>query len=404
MIILKNKQTDKLESTIYNFYYLQFKNNFMKKVLLSTILCFLVFMAISQVQGTIQQVVGTPNVVDILGKSPIVYNFPIKEFDFVLSIPSANSSGVTAAIVNSVLPAAGTWSTPAPFIVAGRTYYGFHYVNSANAINLPFGANTPVKMATVSFSNAVGSLIVRLTDEASAQIIFVTGTSYSTYWSLSANQTLGQDLLGKISAVPISGSVYYANASESTIGTATGSFQYVETNSTILPVVIANFNAVKVAGKVNITWSTATELNSASFVLERSNDVSSFLTLTIISAIGSGANSYTAVDQSPINGTSFYRLKNVDKDGTFTYSSIVKIDFDGNSMSVYPSPAHSYLNLNVTDASLFGTVASIIDISGKNLMALVIAGNSQKLNVSTLLPGIYFIKMSNGSSLKFIKQ
>lgn len=266
---------------------------------------------------------------------------------------------------------------------------------TGNNANRTYTAGTEYLLGTVVLDAAIPTSAVDIADYPNNQINSTGPTTNGFYMTVDGN------------AVDNDAGIFYGNPTTNS-PVNSGNINGLSTmafNTQILPVTLVNFGATKSLGKVDIAWSTATELNSAGFVVERSGNARSFIGIANVSAIGTGANNYAAIDANPLNGTSFYRLKNLDKDGAFTYSNVVKVDFDGNSStSVYPIPTSSYLNFNVSNSSLFGTTASIMDISGRNLKAVAIAGSTQKLNVSNMPTGIYFIKLVDGSCVKFIKQ
>lgn len=376
----------------------------MRKILLSTFLCLATSFAMSQyVQGTIVQNSSNPTAVDIYGKSATAYNYPIIEFDFVVSIPSTSSAGVTATASSNIILARSNPISSTITTIGARTYYTFNYKTNQAGNTTTFNANTPLLMATVTFTGLSGNNnSFRLTDENYA------ASDAVNYWYLAADGVKGQDSSGEISAdpnPPFNQQVYYANTGKSTIG-GSGKVQYAETIvSSILPVTIASFIATKAVGKVNIAWATVTETNVANFTVQRSVNSVDFAPIVIVAAIGSGENKYATVDASPLAGTAFYRLKSIDKDGSFSYSNIVAVTFDASgSVSVYPSPALSYINVTVSDPKLYGTVFTLVDLAGHIVKSFTITGNAQQFNISNIATGIYFIKMADGSSVKFIKK
>lgn len=375
----------------------------MKKIILSTVLCLITCLAMSQyVQGTIVQNSSNAKAVDIYGESSAAFSYPLKEFDFVVSVPSsAATNATTATATSTILPSSGSWTPTAVSTVGTRTYYAFQYTNNqpSNTTPVNFVANVPLQLASVTFTGLTGQNTYRLTDENS------NSRSAVYYWYIAAIGTAGQDQSGEISADPTKGQqVYYANTGQSTTG-GSGMVQYVGTSSTsVLPITLVNFTAIKSLGKVDMAWATATEVNAASFMVQRSSNGIDFTPVVTVAAIGSGANSYAAIDASPLTGTSFYRLKNIDKDGSFAYSNIVSLNFTaGNNVSVYPSPAQSYINVNVSSTTLYGTVANLVDFGGRTIQSFTIIGNLQQINISNLAAGIYIVKLIDGTFVKFIK-
>jgi hypothetical protein len=102
------------------------------------------------------------------------------------------------------------------------------------------------------------------------------------------------------------------------------------------------------------------------------------------------------------------RLKAIDLGGAVTYSEMLNIRSgcaSGKSESyVFPSPASTVLNLRVNDRSLLNTEANVFDMNGKKIMSIRVSSSQVKMNVGFLVPGIYLIKLTDGTSMKFVKQ
>jgi hypothetical protein len=136
-----------------------------------------------------------------------------------------------------------------------------------------------------------------------------------------------------------------------------------------LPVDLLNFDAVVQGEDVLTTWTTATEVNNDYFAVERSADGINFETAG--TKRGSGNSSvtlyYSFLDTKPIKGISYYRLRQVDFDGTDSKSRLVAVEFtDVNTLNVFPNPAQtSLINLKFSSASDGEVTLEIIDMLGK---------------------------------------
>ena len=100
-------------------------------------------------------------------------------------------------------------------------------------------------------------------------------------------------------------------------------------DNTVLPIELIYFDATcDKEGYVDLNWSTASELNNDYYTIERSRDAVSFEQVKEVDAAGNSGNilAYNEKDESPILGTSYYRLKQTDLDGSFSYSKIVRVD------------------------------------------------------------------------------
>jgi hypothetical protein len=101
-------------------------------------------------------------------------------------------------------------------------------------------------------------------------------------------------------------------------------------NGTPLPISLLDFNAYPVLEQVEIVWTTATEINNDYFTIERSKDGISFEELMKVQGAGNSNQilNYKELDSNPFEGTSFYRLKQTDFDGIYTYSDIRVVNFN----------------------------------------------------------------------------
>ncbi|WP_152981476.1 beta strand repeat-containing protein [Hymenobacter sp. AT01-02] len=119
---------------------------------------------------------------------------------------------------------------------------------------------------------------------------------------------------------------------------------------TPLPVTLVSFDAKLRSNQVAITWKTASELNNKSFEVQRSSDAKAFE--TILSREGKGttntATSYNAIDTKPLAGTSYYRLKQIDVDGTTHYTAPVAVtNINGVEAVMYPNPVENVLTIQL---------------------------------------------------------
>ena len=176
---------------------------------------------------------------------------------------------------------------------------------------------------------------------------------------------------------------------------------------TTLPVSLANFAASKSSNYVQVNWLTATELNTSHFIIQHGIDGKSFTNIGIVNAIGNGANNYDFTDKSPINGTNYYRLQSIDKDGAISYSKVVSVQFanGSNRFSVYPNPAKNVLTI----AGEHITKVQVLDNMGRvvNTQSLHDAKNPL-ISVDRLTSGVYHLRIQttdgNSNTLGFIKQ
>jgi hypothetical protein len=141
-----------------------------------------------------------------------------------------------------------------------------------------------------------------------------------------------------------------------------------------LPIKLLSFTATKDGNKNLLQWTTTQEINSNYFSVERSNDGISFTTLGIVNAKGNSVarTAYSFTDNKPNNGTNYYRLRMVNKDGTYTYSEIRTINDAINfSANIYPNPVQSSLtlNFNFSSGETMNTQIEIINNEGRIMLS-----------------------------------
>lgn len=181
-----------------------------------------------------------------------------------------------------------------------------------------------------------------------------------------------------------------------------------------LPVDFVNFTATKVNNTTLLQWATATETNNSRYFIERSGDGNKWGEVANISGNGTTTqlHSYTYTDAAPLNGTNYYRIKQVDADGKSTTSVVRTVVFNSTlATRVYPNPAVSYVVLEVNSASETTGDIAVYGINGAKVKALrqhLTRGLNQVTipALGGLANGVYIIKVTtpNGEyTSKFIK-
>lgn len=173
-----------------------------------------------------------------------------------------------------------------------------------------------------------------------------------------------------------------------------------------LPVTWLSFTAEKNnSSSVLLKWSTASEINNHHFEVQRSNDGSSFTTLGSVAAVNNPntVQNYSYTEFKTINGNNFYRLKQVDLDGKFKYSAIVKITMTGALWAVFPNPATSKTTIQIR-SQLKNVSFTLVDNYGKTVyyrsLPNVSAGEFKDIPVSNFAKGIYMLKIQSDKGSK----
>ncbi|HXO74973.1 MAG TPA: T9SS type A sorting domain-containing protein, partial [Puia sp.] len=210
-----------------------------------------------------------------------------------------------------------------------------------------------------------------------------------------------------------------SNIVEDKTGAAAGSFSatftganyWIATVATfkplvILPVTLASFDARQLKdNKVELDWATASESNSDHFEVEHSNDGQNWTAIGQVDAAGNSATmqQYSFVDDAPLSGVTYYRLAQVDRDGSATISRTLTIHIDEalvTTIRVYPNPAASYLVVEGATQAV-----AIFNTAGQRLLVRIVPDGEVKTTVdlSTLPRGAYFVKAGQ-RSVVFYKQ
>ncbi len=181
---------------------------------------------------------------------------------------------------------------------------------------------------------------------------------------------------------------------------------------TPLPVTWLYFNGKTVAKDNLLEWATANEQNSKQFDVERSLTGTSFTRIGVVNAKGNSSQTttygYTDYNIDRLGSeVMFYRLKQIDLDGRYKYSTIVRLRYsDKNKVNsiIYPNPTQGSATMLVGDNALVGSTATVYDINGRQLASIKITANSQTIDFGRYVNGIYFIRLVNGEVLRVIKQ
>jgi hypothetical protein len=185
-------------------------------------------------------------------------------------------------------------------------------------------------------------------------------------------------------------------------------------NGTPLPISLLDFNVQTVLDDVDVTWTTATETNNDYFTVEKSIDGKNFEVAGVVEGAGNSNEllAYSFKDTQPFDGISYYRLKQTDFDGKYSYTGILSVQFNAKSnnnvFSIFPNPSELngvYLNVNGADKT--DVMVKIVDIAGKVLLSQqlnVLTGN-QPLFISTagIQSGVYILEVSTLTENKSFK-
>jgi hypothetical protein len=160
----------------------------------------------------------------------------------------------------------------------------------------------------------------------------------------------------------------------------------------------------------DLDWTTTREVNVSEFVVERSSDGVQY------EAIGnrpaqqtySGNNDYSFIDSLPAP-TSFYRLRMIDMDGSYSYSAIKEVSHAAAiSITCYPNPVINLVNIRIDDPNISSYRYSVITVDGRTLQPGMIesggAGQQTSINLAAAPKGILIMRVQgadNGATAVF---
>ncbi len=180
----------------------------------------------------------------------------------------------------------------------------------------------------------------------------------------------------------------------------------------ILPIELLTFDGYNKNNVNEFYWSTSSEINNDYFTLERSWDAIHFEEIATINGAGNSnvLLEYEETDLHPMNGTNYYRLRQTDFDGNYSFSKMITLSNKlEHSLSVYPNPSTSFITLFNKENSLLNSIVKVYDIQGRIVLEELISEDNpeHQINISTFNNGLYFIKINSGeNSFKgsFIKE
>jgi len=222
----------------------------------------------------------------------------------------------------------------------------------------------------------------------------------------------GNTLLTSITVRFRAASASQNNPAQQEIAIGNISFQ----RAIILPFTLTSFNGALNNNTVKLNWSGTQEENLDKYILEKSTDGVSWNTLTTVMASGKSTADYGTVDPNAA-ATNYYRLKQVERNGSFTYSQVIRIRKGENEKSglrLYPNPVISNATVNINSESKLAAHIKIYNQFGMQLQHLqrsLIAGsnNIPVPGINTLPAGSYIVvvedeKFNRIGTTQFIKQ
>ncbi len=183
----------------------------------------------------------------------------------------------------------------------------------------------------------------------------------------------------------------------------------VDFTGIVVPITLLEFTAQARQDHVITKWTTSQELNSSHFDVEHSTDGINFVKFGTIAARGnSNVNTdYQLLHNDPVIGINYYRLKQVDIDGSYKYGPVVKVLFSGGKAAIiaFPNPVSDKLTVSIPAALLGdGLVLQLFDGKGAVVLQTNTQGRNNEINVSKFASGNYILILKNKSGVTIGQQ
>jgi hypothetical protein len=174
----------------------------------------------------------------------------------------------------------------------------------------------------------------------------------------------------------------------------------VVTHSCPLPIKLIDFTASDLSGNVSLNWSTEEEINNDHFIIQRSSDGVNFSDITSVQGAGTthSVKTYTYLDRPGAYAILYYRIKQVDINGEYSYSKIASVKNGQSNTSIYPSPLNQGDGLNIKIAGTAGKLKIVIvDVFGRKMHEQDFANINQNATLITdplnMAKGIYIVEI-----------
>jgi uncharacterized protein (DUF1501 family) len=172
--------------------------------------------------------------------------------------------------------------------------------------------------------------------------------------------------------------------------------------NTVLPIELTSFTGRAIDNATLLQWLTASEWSNLKFEIERSPDAINFIKIGEVSGAGTSniPHNYSLRDELPLSGINYYRLKQIDNNGTFTYSHILSIYFGSKGIiGIFPNPANNFISLQLTNSD-YDLPVEIFDAFGRLMMEVTLPANTNQnqIDISAFAKGNYFLRIQTGST------
>jgi hypothetical protein len=178
--------------------------------------------------------------------------------------------------------------------------------------------------------------------------------------------------------------------------------------NTPLPIILQNFSATANGSAAILSWSTASELNGKSMIVQHSVDGVNF---EDIKTVASSTNStlvqnYSYTDYNASNGVNYYRLKLVSSDAPASYSAVVVVKVNSaasSSVAVYPTAFTDHFTVKLNEVKSGNVVVKLYNDQGVVVLVQTLSGSATQIinTPSNLATGLYILEVYNGTDKSY---
>ncbi len=174
-----------------------------------------------------------------------------------------------------------------------------------------------------------------------------------------------------------------------------------------LPIELIDFKGKYINNQSVLSWITASEKDNDYFILERSEDAHEFTQIGKIDGAGNSNSflNYQFIDPKPINQVAYYRLKQIDFDGQYSYSQVIALRNNqklNTEIKAYPNPSNgNFLITNIPFQTGEAFVCQVFNMQGELLkkdLHISDTNNNFQLQLNELKSGVYWVSLTNGTS------
>lgn len=177
--------------------------------------------------------------------------------------------------------------------------------------------------------------------------------------------------------------------------------------SAALPVTLIGFSGSQAADGVLLEWQTASEQNNQGFHVERSYDGSRWTDIGFVAGKGTGTEiqDYSFLDEQPLSGRNYYRLRQIDLDGKAALSNVVSVARQhAGQLRVFPNPvSKGELHVLLPEYTEEEVIVQLFRPAGQLLRTANLRPGANLLDVSSLAPGIYYLEVMNKPEWQVMK-